>query len=89
MRLEFRRLMDDARLPAHARPGDAGLDLTAAIDVPGLNNRVLDVFDESRQVQSKGDSFTDTFDPLQVHIYIARPELGATTVSPASATLRE
>src|SRR4051812_11135746 len=32
MRLEFRRLHPDARLPAYARPGDAGLDLSSAID---------------------------------------------------------
>jgi dUTP pyrophosphatase len=32
MRLEFKRLVPDAALPSRARPGDAGLDLTAAID---------------------------------------------------------
>jgi dUTP pyrophosphatase len=33
MRLPFRRLRDDAPLPAAAHPGDAGLDLQAAVDV--------------------------------------------------------
>ena len=32
MRLRFKRLQDDARLPVPAHPGDAGLDLTATID---------------------------------------------------------
>ncbi len=32
MRLEFRRLDPDASLPAYARPGDAGLDLSSAVD---------------------------------------------------------
>ncbi len=33
MRLEFKRLDPDARLPAYAKPGDAGLDLSSAVDV--------------------------------------------------------
>ena len=33
MELLFRRLDDDATLPAYARPGDAALDLAAAADV--------------------------------------------------------
>jgi dUTP pyrophosphatase len=33
MRLEFRRLDPDAKLPTYARPGDAGLDLSSAVDV--------------------------------------------------------
>src|SRR5438093_2244823 len=32
MRLMFKRLDPDANLPARARPGDAGLDLAAAVD---------------------------------------------------------
>lgn len=32
MRLEFKRLDPDAKLPARARSGDAGLDLAAAVD---------------------------------------------------------
>ena len=33
MRLAFRRLRPEARLPALAHPGDAGLDLASTIDV--------------------------------------------------------
>jgi dUTP pyrophosphatase len=33
MRLEFKRHDPDAKLPAQARPGDAGLDLSSAVDV--------------------------------------------------------
>src|SRR6059058_4899230 len=32
MRLEFRRLDPDSKLPGYARHGDAGLDLSAAVD---------------------------------------------------------
>jgi dUTP pyrophosphatase len=32
MRLEFQRLRPDAKLPAYAHPGDAGLDLSSAVD---------------------------------------------------------
>ncbi|HEY7283170.1 MAG TPA: dUTP diphosphatase [Actinomycetota bacterium] len=32
MRLEFRRIDPDAKLPTYARPGDAGLDLSSAVD---------------------------------------------------------
>jgi dUTP pyrophosphatase len=32
MRLEFRKLDPDAKLPTYARPGDAGLDLSAGVD---------------------------------------------------------
>jgi dUTP pyrophosphatase len=43
MELPFKRLSDDATLPAYARPGDAGLDLTSTIDVevaPGERVRI-------------------------------------------------
>jgi dUTP pyrophosphatase len=33
MKLPFRQLKEDARLPAYAHPGDAGLDLASAVDV--------------------------------------------------------
>jgi dUTP pyrophosphatase len=32
MQLPFRKLRPDARLPAYAHPGDAGLDLASAVD---------------------------------------------------------
>jgi hypothetical protein len=43
------------------------------ITVPGLGGRTLSVMGESRRVDSDGDSFTDHFAPLAVHIYIAAP----------------
>src|SRR5881396_1566177 len=33
MQLPFKRLRPDATLPGHAKPGDAGLDLTSVVDV--------------------------------------------------------
>jgi dUTP diphosphatase len=33
MDLPFKRLNDEATLPAYAKPGDAGLDLTSIVDV--------------------------------------------------------
>src|SRR5436190_4927399 len=42
MRLPFQKLDPDARLPAHAHPGDAGLDLSSAVDVEiGPGERAL------------------------------------------------
>jgi hypothetical protein len=43
------------------------------ITVPALNGRPLSVMGESRRVNSDGDTFTDHFAPLAVHIYIAAP----------------
>jgi hypothetical protein len=45
----------------------------AKITVPALNGRTLTVMGESRRVDSDGDSFSDHFAPLAVHIYIAAP----------------
>jgi dUTP pyrophosphatase len=42
MDLPFRRLREDATLPAYAKPGDAGLDLTSTLDVEvGPGERAL------------------------------------------------
>ena len=41
--------------------------------VPALDGRTLTVMGESRRLASDGDSFTDSFAPLAVHIYIAAP----------------
>src|SRR3989440_4793785 len=42
MRLPFQKLDPDARLPAHAHPGDAGLDLSAAVEIEvGPGERAL------------------------------------------------
>jgi hypothetical protein len=48
-------------------------DADASITVPALNGRTLTVLGESRRVDSDGDAFTDHFQPLAVHIYIAAP----------------
>src|SRR5256714_12584171 len=42
MRLPFQKLDPDARLPAHAHPGDAGLGLSAAVEIEvGPGERAL------------------------------------------------
>ena len=41
--------------------------------LPGLGGRPLEVLEEGRTVASSGDSFTDAFAPLAVHLYVARP----------------
>ena len=43
------------------------------IQAPGLNGRQVEVLEESRTVDSTGDSFSDGFAPLAVHLYLARP----------------
>ena len=49
--------------------GDTATDAT--ISLPSLHGRTLTVLAENRSVDSNGGSFTDHFDPLDVHIYIA------------------
>src|SRR5437762_9019891 len=42
MRLRFKKLDPDAKLPAHAHPGDAGLDLSSAVEIEvGPGERAL------------------------------------------------
>jgi hypothetical protein len=48
-----------------------GVDTT--ITVPSLNGRTVSVLGESRRVDADANSFTDHFEPLGVHIYIAAP----------------
>jgi hypothetical protein len=48
-------------------------DADAIITVPSLNGRTLMVVGESRRVDSDADAFTDHFQPLAVHIYVAAP----------------
>ena len=53
---------------------NAGFDrVQAAIQVPGLGTRALEVLDENRTVLSLDGSLSDSFEPLGVHVYIARP----------------
>ncbi len=47
--------------------------VNSTITVPGLGGHPLDVVDEGRRLGSVGDSFSDSFDPLGVHIYVAAP----------------
>jgi hypothetical protein len=49
--------------------GDGATDAT--IEVPALHGQTLTVLAEGRSVDSNGGSFTDHFDPLDVHIYVA------------------
>jgi hypothetical protein len=46
---------------------------TATITVPALGNRSLVSLDGTRSVTAANGAFTDTFGPLDVHIYIAAP----------------
>jgi hypothetical protein len=48
-------------------------DADVTITVPSLNGRTLMVLGESRRVDSDADAFTDHFQPLAVHIYVAAP----------------
>jgi hypothetical protein len=45
----------------------------ATFKVQALNGRTLSVMGESRRLAASGDSFTDSFAPLAVHIYVAAP----------------
>jgi hypothetical protein len=45
----------------------------STIQAPGLGGRPLEVVEEGRTVPSSGDSFTDGFGPLAVHLYLAKP----------------
>jgi hypothetical protein len=46
---------------------------TSAISVPALGNRSLSALDGSHSVTAVNGTFTDTFDPLEVRIYVAAP----------------
>jgi hypothetical protein len=46
---------------------------TASINVPALGDRVLRSLDGQRTVTASGGSFTDSFGPLEVRVYIAAP----------------
>jgi hypothetical protein len=47
--------------------------VNAKMAIPGLSGRPLTVMGESRRVNTDGDTFTDRFAPLAVHLYIAPP----------------
>jgi hypothetical protein len=46
---------------------------TSTISVPALGNRSLVSLDGSRSVTAANGAFTDTFAPLDVHIYVSAP----------------
>ena len=45
----------------------------ATISLPGLQGRRLTVLDEARSLSPDGEAFSDSFAPLQTHIYVAPP----------------
>jgi hypothetical protein len=47
--------------------------VSAAITVPSLGSRRLTSLDGGRSVTSAAGAFSDTFAPLEVHVYIAAP----------------
>ena len=49
---------------------------TASINVPALGDRVLRSLDGQHTVTASGGSFSDSFGPLEVRIYIASPVQG-------------
>jgi hypothetical protein len=55
--------------------------VAANVSVPELAAGELDVYDEARRVPATNGTFTDLFEPLQVHIYIAAPQLGVEEAS--------
>jgi hypothetical protein len=54
----------------------------ANIAVPELFASSLDVYGEHREVSATNGSFTDVFQPLQVHVYIAAPQLATEAAPP-------
>ena len=52
--------------------------VTTSINVTGLGTRSLEtLFEPKRVVTSSAGRFVDTFAPLQAHVYVYAPELGA------------
>jgi hypothetical protein len=47
---------------------------TTTINVPLVGDRVLRTLDGMHTVTASGGTFTDSFAPLEVRIYIASPE---------------
>jgi hypothetical protein len=46
---------------------------TATINVPALGDRVLRSLDGQQTLTANGGSFTDSFAPLEVRVYVAAP----------------
>ena len=47
--------------------------VTSTITVPALRGRALTSLDGTRTVTAANGAFTDSFGPLEVHIYISAP----------------
>ncbi len=47
--------------------------VSTPIQVPTVGDRTLSELGGSRSVAVAGGRFTDTFAPLEVHVYVARP----------------
>jgi hypothetical protein len=54
----------------------------ATIEVPELVAGRLEVYDEHREVRATHGTFTDVFEPLEVHVYIAAPQLAPDPLPP-------
>ena len=77
---------DNAEVRIGARSYDGALYLvavnsgygpaSATITLPGLGGRPVTVVGEGRRLLPGGDTFSDSFDPLVVHLYIVRPPDG-------------
>ena len=52
------------------------LPATASINVPALGDRVLRSLDGQQTVTASGGTFTDSFGPLEVRVYVAAPVQG-------------
>jgi hypothetical protein len=68
------RIADNAVYVIAVNTGWSAVD--AKVSVPGLAGRSLHVLDEDRDVYSGDGSFTDSFAPLGVHVYVAPPPQG-------------
>jgi hypothetical protein len=65
------RVLHDALYVIAVNPTPSSV--RATIHAPGLGGRSLEALEEGRTVASSGDSFTDGFGPLGVHLYVAKP----------------
>jgi hypothetical protein len=61
----------------------------ATLHVEELSGGELDAFDEGRHISAAGDAVSDSFEPLEVHIYIAAPPNWAADTTGAPLELNE
>jgi hypothetical protein len=75
--------IDNAQLRVGARRHNGALYVVAVnagfttaratIRLPGLAGRPVSVLDEGRRLPASGSSFSDSFAPLGVHVYVVEP----------------